>query len=65
VNEAVIEALKEKYSHLHPLIFHRSLERSKTEGELFDILDTCPNEYPLKWDERNFCWRKCKLSELE
>ena len=34
------DALKKRYSDLHPLIFHRSLDKTKTNGELFDILET-------------------------
>ena len=47
----LIKALKEKFKNIHPLIFHRSLERAKTNGELFDILDTFHNEYPAVWSE--------------
>ena len=60
----VVESLKKRYN-LHPLMFHRSLERAKTEGELFDILEDCPKDYPLKWDEDSNRWKICKLLELE
>lgn len=50
------EALKERYKHLHPLIFYRSLEKARTNGELFDMLDGCPTEYPLIWDEDKKSW---------
>jgi len=53
----VQEALKQRYSHLHPLIFQRSLERARTNGELFDILDSIPiDKYPLKWREDKRVW---------
>ena len=51
MTDDLIKALKEKFKHIHPLIFHRSLERAKTNGELFDILDTFPDEYPAVWNE--------------
>ena len=52
----VLNKLKEKYSHVHPLIFHRSVEHSKTNGELFDILDTIPKGWPLVWNEKKNKW---------
>lgn len=53
--KAVISKLKEKYSHLHPLMFHRSMERAKTQGDLFDILDTAPS-LPAVWCHRSSRW---------
>ena len=54
--DEVQEALKKRYSHLHPLIFQRSLEKSKTNGELFDLLDTFPEEYPIVWNNEKKVW---------
>lgn len=51
-------ALKERYSSLHPLLFQRSLEKAKTDVELFDILEGIPKGYPLVWDEDNHCWKQ-------
>jgi hypothetical protein len=50
-------ALKERHASLHPLLFQRSLEKAKTDVELFDILDGMPEQYPLVWDEDNQCWK--------
>lgn len=55
ISEELISALKAKYT-IHPLIFHRSKERSKTAGELFDILDTMPKIFPIVWSEENKKW---------
>lgn len=52
----IVEKLRERYPNLHPLIFHRSKERAKTNGELFDILDSIPNEYPLIWCDSTHRW---------
>jgi hypothetical protein len=51
-------SLKRRYPDLHPLIFQRSLEKSKTNGELFDILETVPKEFPIVWDEKTRMWKK-------
>jgi len=49
-------ALRERYSGIHPLLFHRCLEKAKTNGELFDLLDSMPDEYPFVWDEESRKW---------
>lgn len=56
------EALKSKYK-LHPLIFARSLERAKNDVELFDLLDSFPNKFPVKWCDSNYCWVEIKKNE--
>ena len=52
----VLEKLKERYGHLHPLIFRRSMERADDDAQLFEILDSFPKDYPLVWDEELHCW---------
>ena len=52
----LLESLKQRYSHVHPLIFHRSVERAKSAGDLFDILDTTPEIHPIKWDDEKHRW---------
>jgi hypothetical protein len=47
----VLESLKKRYPDLHPLIFQRAAEKSKTNGQLFDLLETMPNDYPIVWDD--------------
>lgn len=42
-SDAVVK-IKERYNQIHPLIVHRSMERAKSPGDLFDILD-------YLWDE--------------
>ena len=48
--------LREHYIKLHPLLFHRSIEKAKTGGEAFDILDSVPEIYPLIWNETDHRW---------
>lgn len=52
----VVAKLKERYPKIHPLLFHRSFERAKSNGDLFDILETVPERYPLIWDENLRQW---------
>lgn len=51
-----IETLKKRYSNLHPLIFHRSVERARSLSDLFDILEQIPNKSPIVWDEIQRLW---------
>ena len=52
----VQKALKERHLKLHPLIFQRSLEKAKSNAELFDILETVPEKYPIVWDDKKRAW---------
>lgn len=52
----IIEKLRERYPDLHPLLFHRSVERAKSNGDLFDILDSVPASFPLAWSESESRW---------
>lgn len=56
------KALKEKYN-IHPLIIFRSVERAKTDVELFDILHSFPKKFPIKWSEEKSCWIECNKNE--
>jgi len=60
MDEKIINKLKERYASVHPLIFQRSVERSKTETELFDILDTIPKGFPIVWSEEDSKWIRFK-----
>lgn len=54
--DTVQSALKKKFPHVHPLLFKRCVEKTKTNGELFDMLSSIPNEYPIVWDEESRSW---------
>lgn len=53
----MIDNLRKRYAHLHPLIFHRSVERARNDVELFDILDSCPTDFPIIWDIDERRWK--------
>lgn len=57
LDSKIVEKLRIRYEEVHPLLFHRSLDRAKSNGELFDILDTLPKEYPIYWCEESNCWK--------
>ena len=52
----VIEKLRKRCPNIHPLIFHRSIERAKSEGELYDILMDFPSKYPVVWEDSERRW---------
>jgi hypothetical protein len=56
VEESVREKLRERYSHIHPAIFHRSCECANSAGDLFDILEGIPQRYPIFWSDRRHQW---------
>lgn len=49
------DSLEKRYG-LHPLIFSRSVGRSKSDTDLFDILDSFPDKFPIVWSEEEFKW---------
>ena len=56
MDEEVVKKLKVRYGHVHPLIFHRTIERAKSPGEAFDILETLPQDLPILWSAADRCW---------
>ena len=50
------QKLKDRYPHIHPLIFHRTVEKARNSVELFDILEGFTNQYPLIWDNDLYNW---------
>jgi N6-adenosine-specific RNA methylase IME4 len=57
IDHDVVKKMREKYSSVYPLIFSRSVERSRSPGDLFDILESLPAELPVYWDEESHRWR--------
>ena len=57
IDPEIVEGLRGRYEEVHPLVFHRSVERAETAGELFDILDSVP-DYPFVWNEETRRWDK-------
>jgi hypothetical protein len=51
-------AFKKRYSNIHPLIFHRSLERARNSSDLFEILESIPRKFPIVWDDSKRSWVK-------
>lgn len=58
----MVHKLKERYPQLHPLLFHRSVERARDAVDLFDILESLvthlqgESPFPLVWDEEQRQW---------
>ena len=53
--EEIQNALKNRYPHIHPLIFHRCVEKALSDVELFDMLETIP-DLPIVWDDSQRKW---------
>lgn len=58
-NRSAIEGLRARYPDLHPLVFHRSMERASGLGDLFDLLSkSVPSDGPFVWDAKLREWRQ-------
>lgn len=57
LNKDLIDKLRDRYK-LHPLIFSRSLSKSKSDADLFDILDSFPDTLPAVWCDEERRWVK-------
>ncbi len=55
--DQVLQGLKKRYPHINELIFERSIEKARSHGELFDILEDVPTEMPVVWDEESRRWK--------
>ncbi len=59
-DEGFLQKLKERYTEIHPLIFHRSVERAATQTELFEMLESFPKKYPIVWSDEERKWMTTK-----
>lgn len=50
--DEVKNALRRRHSDMHPLLFQRSVEKARTNGELFDLLESAKEAVlPFVWSE--------------
>jgi hypothetical protein len=56
----VIDGLRKRHKHVHPLIFHRSVEYARDVTHLFDILESMPKKFPIIWDDDTESWSVCR-----
>jgi len=52
----VIRKLRERYLNVPQVLFICSLQKAKTLGDLLDILDTFPADFPVEWDGQERRW---------
>ncbi len=52
----IVNGLQQRYSHINPLIFQRSVERARNPGDLFDILESLPTNFPIMWSDEQHRW---------
>lgn len=52
-----LDAFRKRYSHLHPLVVQRSIERAANLSDLFEILESVPKP-PFSWNEERHAWAK-------
>lgn len=61
----VQRAIRERYPDVPLLIWNRSVEYAKTNGQLFDIMDTLPKKLPIVWSHENYRWVNTDLLKSE
>lgn len=61
LSKELVENLKARYN-VHPLIFSRSVSRARSDTDLFDILDSIPDSFPIVWSDDDHRW--CRPEDL-
>jgi len=56
VGDKELSNFRSKYSHVHPLVFHRSLEKATSALDFFEILESLPSGYPFSWNDETRSW---------
>lgn len=56
LSEKELSNFKSKYSGVHPLVFHRSLEKAVSALDLFEILESMPSKAPFSWNDDTRSW---------
>lgn len=54
--DPILLNFKTKYFSIHPLVFHRSVERAINYMDLFEILCTIPSVHPYSWSDSERMW---------
>ena len=57
LNEEAIAKLRIRYAHVQPLIFRRTVEKSRGIPDFFDIMESMPDP-PVSWNEESRAWVK-------
>jgi hypothetical protein len=54
----LLKKLKERYDHVDPIVFLKTVGLVETPGELFDVLEDIPKDYPIVWNPDTKKWVK-------
>lgn len=63
ISENNFYSFLKRYSNCHPLFVLRTLEKTKSLGKTFDILEDFCGKTNLVWDNENEIWKEITLSE--
>jgi hypothetical protein len=58
IDVELLEKLKERYNHIDPIVFLKTVGLTNSPGELFDVLEDIPKSYPIVWDANIRKWVK-------
>lgn len=57
-NIELLKKLKERYHNVDPIVFLKTVGLIDSPGELFDILEDMPKNYPIVWSPETRRWVK-------
>lgn len=60
IDKTMLDGFRSRYAHIHSLIFWRSIEKARTLGDLFDILEDVPASTPVVWSDEAHGWKPCR-----
>lgn len=63
INEDNFFSLVNRYKNCHPLFILRTLEKTKSLGKTFDLLEDFSGKHNLTWDNENQNWKEIVLTE--
>jgi len=56
ISPEIINSIKEQFPDIHPLLFHRTVERAENAAHLYTLLLEVPTEFPIIWNEERYVW---------
>lgn len=63
INEENFYSLVKRYKNCHPLFVLRTLEKTKSLGKTFDLLEDFCGKNNLSWDNEGKVWKEVELTE--
>jgi hypothetical protein len=63
INENNFYSFLKRYNNCHPVFILRTLEKTKSLGKTFDLLEDFSGKNNLVWDNEKNTWKEIVISE--